>query len=78
VSAADPLRFLFARNLRAARKHQRLTQEDLADLSGLHPTYISDIERGERNVSIDNIGRLATALQVDAATLLSGPLTTAQ
>jgi transcriptional regulator with XRE-family HTH domain len=44
----------------------------LAEVSGLHFTYISSAERGERNVSLVNIVRIAEALKVDAGELLSG------
>jgi transcriptional regulator with XRE-family HTH domain len=55
------------RVLRAARG---LTQEALAHAAGLNRTYLSAVERAERNVSIDNIGRIAKALKVEAWTLL--------
>jgi transcriptional regulator with XRE-family HTH domain len=48
-----------------------LSQEALADLVGLHRTYVGSVERSERNVSLDNIERLAAALGVDIAELLS-------
>ena len=48
-----------------------LTQEDLAELAHLHRTYISDIERGTRNLSLVNIERLAIALQWPMATLFA-------
>jgi transcriptional regulator with XRE-family HTH domain len=56
------------------RKRKGLTQMDLANLSGLHRTYISSIEQEERNVSIDNLDRLAWALEVDVSRLLRAPL----
>lgn len=68
-----PLRLRFAQNVRALRKARGLTQEVLADLSGLHFTYIGGIERGERNLGIDNIGRIADAFGLDAAELLRRP-----
>lgn len=63
-------RALLARNLRAMRERRHLSQETLADLAGLHRTYVGSVERGERNVSIDNIHRLAEALDVSPANLI--------
>lgn len=65
------LRRLFADNVRRLRKERGLSQEKLAFEAGLHRTYISGIERGVRNVSLDNIGVIATALGVSPAVLLS-------
>ena len=64
------LRKSFAANLRAAREAQGLSQEALAHDAGLHRTYIGSVERGERNVSIDNIERLARALGLEPADLM--------
>lgn len=47
-----------------------LTQEQLAEVTGLHRTYISDIERGARNLSIKSLMRLAEAMGVEASELL--------
>lgn len=55
-------RRIFAENLREARLTKGLSQEDLAELAGLHRTYVGSVERAERNVSIDNMERLATAV----------------
>jgi transcriptional regulator with XRE-family HTH domain len=60
----------FAANMRDRRKALGWSQEHLAFESGLHRTYISGIERGLRNVSIDNIELIAAALDTSAANLL--------
>jgi transcriptional regulator with XRE-family HTH domain len=66
----DELRDVLARNLRLLRAQQGISQEALAFESGINRTYISDIERSIRNVSIDNLSRLAKALGVPAWQLL--------
>ncbi len=67
----DP-RIEFGERVRAARLKQVLTQEELAYASGLHPTYVSSVERGQRNISLVNIVRLASALQSDPGDLMHG------
>ncbi len=64
-------RLVFAKNLRKLRQSRDFSQEKLAELSGLHRTYIGSVERGERNVSIDNMERIAIALNVDIQDLLT-------
>lgn len=63
-------RKIFAMNLRKARLAKGLSQEDLGELTGLHRTYVGSVERGERNVSIDNMERFAEALNLTLASLL--------
>ncbi len=63
-------RKILAANLRQLRAERGISQEGLADLAGLHRTYVGSIERSERNVSIDNIAKLAAALKVEARDLL--------
>jgi transcriptional regulator with XRE-family HTH domain len=55
-------RFGFAIKLR--REALGLTQEDLAHTAGIHRTYLSDVERGSRNICLMNIERVARALQI--------------
>lgn len=64
-------RCIFAENLRKARQAKKLSQEDLAELAGLHRTYVGSVERAERNVSIDNMERLAAAVGVALPSLLT-------
>lgn len=64
------LRAILARNVRVFRHGLGFSQEELAERAGLHRTYIGSIERGERNVSVDNIERLAKALNVTPQRLL--------
>ena len=59
--------------VRAFRTQLNLSQEALSERSELHRTYISDIERGTRNVSLENIARLAQALNVSIPELFSQP-----
>jgi transcriptional regulator with XRE-family HTH domain len=64
-------RHLLAKRLRLLRTLRGWSQETLAELSGLHRTYISGIERGERNIGLDNLGKLADAFQISVADLLT-------
>ncbi len=54
----------FGLRLQALRREQGLTQEELAERSGLHRTYVGQVERGQRNVSLDAIYSLAIGLGV--------------
>lgn len=63
-------RQIFAANLRRLRETRGLSQESLASLARLHRTYVGSVERGERNVSIDNMEKLAVALSVPLADLV--------
>lgn len=61
---------LFARKLREARTRVGMSQERLAEECGLHRTYVGSVERGERNVSLANVERIARALDVEPWRLL--------
>ena len=64
-------RLVFSKNLKKIRLIKGLSQESLAEECGLHRTYVSSVERGERNITVDNMERLARALDVDIRELLS-------
>jgi transcriptional regulator with XRE-family HTH domain len=67
---AESARARFAGRLRERRIAHGWSQEELADRAGLHRTYVGSVERGERNVSIDNMERLSAALGLDVVDLL--------
>lgn len=69
----SPLRERLATNLRLKRAELGWSQERLAHEAGLNRTYLSAIERSEQNISIDNLWKLATALNTAPETLLSAP-----
>ena len=62
----------FGKKVQAVRSGQQISQEKLAELSELDRTYISSVERGQRNISILNIIKIADALGVKASSLLEG------
>jgi transcriptional regulator with XRE-family HTH domain len=61
---------IFADNLRYYRLKADLTQEALADVCGLHRTYIGAVERRERNISLRNVSIIADALHIEPYLLL--------
>ena len=69
---SDTVLAVLGRNVRQRREARELTQEKLAEKSGLDPTYISGIERGLRNPGIKNVARLAKALGFTTAELCQG------
>jgi transcriptional regulator with XRE-family HTH domain len=62
----------FGLRVRDLRLVRGLSQEELADSAGIHRTYVSSLERGQRNVGLDNILALAAALQVPPSELFPG------
>ena len=64
-------RLTLAANIKKYRNKLGFSQEELAEETGLHRTYIGSVERGERNVSIDNIQLIANALKTNVPNLLS-------
>ena len=63
----------FATSLRKWRNRRGLSQEELAERADLHRTYISDVERGARNLSLESISKLANALEISLPVLFSNP-----
>lgn len=61
---------ILGENVRSLRIEQQITQEKLAEICDLHRTYIGAIERGDRNVSLNNIVKIAHALNVTPSDLL--------
>lgn len=64
-------RLNFSKNLKKYRLEKGLSQEDLANECGLHRTYVSSVERGERNITVDSMEKLAIALGVELKDLIS-------
>lgn len=55
----------FGKNVKKYRHIKGYSQESLAEITGLHRTYISDVERGKRSISLENIEKLSKALDID-------------
>jgi len=68
----DSVLVRFGKRVRELRKKKGLSQEGLALESGLDRSYVGGVERGERNISLENIGKLATALGVSISALTKG------
>jgi transcriptional regulator with XRE-family HTH domain len=66
----DDVQSQFGERLREIRTRKGLSQEGLAAAAGLHRTYISSVERGERNVTLTTIEKLAAALGVSMTDLI--------
>ena len=60
---------ILGKRIRSYRTARGLSQEKLAELAGCHPTYIGQVERGEKNATIESIEKIATALAVSLSTL---------
>ena len=63
------LKRLFGTAIRSKRSELGISQEELADRAGLHRTYVSDVERGARNLSLESIEKLASALELSISGL---------
>ena len=61
----EPVLIRFGQRVQELRKAQQLSQEQLADIAGVHRTYIGMIERAEKNITLRNISKIASALKID-------------
>lgn len=61
----------FGRAVRTVRRDRGISQERLADICGLHRTYVSDIELGKRNISLENIEKIAAAFNMSITELFT-------
>lgn len=66
----DDIKLKLGKRIKEIRIKGGYSQEELASLAKLHRTYISDIERGGRNVSVENIEKIARALKIEPSELL--------
>ena len=71
TDASSEVLVALGRAVRTLRLGRGFSQEQLAEAAGLHPRYVSDVERGRRNVGMVNVDRLARALSVDLPTLMA-------
>jgi transcriptional regulator with XRE-family HTH domain len=65
-----PARIAFGKIARQKRQDLGLTQEELAERAELHPTYIGSVERGERNIALENILLIAKSLNCSSKDLM--------
>jgi transcriptional regulator with XRE-family HTH domain len=73
IMAEDNIIQRIGLNITIIRERQGLSQEKLADLAGLHRAYIGQIERGEKNIGLRNLEKIAKGLNVTVQTLLDNP-----
>ncbi|MDR2658465.1 MAG: helix-turn-helix domain-containing protein [Spirochaetaceae bacterium] len=69
---SDKLSAIVGNNIKKYRKNLNISQEELAEKAGLHRTYIGGIERGERNITLNSLQVIATALNVAPVELIVG------
>ena len=69
---ASDIKHAFGRRIRQLRKEHHWSQEQLAEMSGMHWTYIGQVERGERNLTLLSIQSLAKALRIKISHLFRG------
>ena len=74
LEAVDPISGQISQRVKLLRQQRGWSQEELAEACGLHRTYVGSIERAERNVGIDLLGRFALAFGISTNELLNVPL----
>jgi len=65
-----PILIKFGKRVRTIRAEQGISQERLGELAGVHRTYVGMIERGEKNITLTNIEKIAKALRVPLKSLV--------
>ena len=70
MSTKENIGIKFGKRVRDFRKYKKLSQQELADLANMHRTYISMIERAEKNISLYGIKKLADALEMKVSDLI--------
>lgn len=73
MSIKKSLVTIVAENIKNERVRLGLSQEALAERSGLHRTYIGGIERGERNITLESLEKIALALNISPASMMTKP-----
>ena len=72
MPAGDDIKARFGHRLKELRQARDISQEELAFRAGLHRTYVSSAERGQRNVALVNLEKLSRALEIEIADLFRG------
>ncbi len=72
MSLVTKHRRILGETIRSYRKQAGLSQEKLAEKAELHPTYVSDVERGAENISVDALSRIAKTLKIHVNDLTKG------
>lgn len=66
---ADDITKKFGKAIRQIRSERHISQEEFADLCGMHRSYMSDVELGKRNISLENIGKISQAFGLTVSQL---------
>ena len=66
---SDSILIRFGRAIRQLRNDKHISQEEFADMCGMHRSYMSDVELGKRNVSLENVEKIAIALEMTISQL---------